>query len=192
MTLEFPLRTERLDLRPLGPDDLDDVYAYRSDPAVVSYLLWGVRTREQVAEKLIEDAGIVDLHGGKGLKLAVVERASGRVAGDVSLFGYDPDFRHAETGYTLNPRFGGKGYATEAAREMLRIGFDVYGLHRIYARCDADNTPSWRLMERLGMRREAEFVRNEILWYSKDREDPWTTELVYAMLEEEWRDKHRG
>jgi len=192
MTLEFPLRTERLDLRPLGPGDLDDVHAYRSDPGVVSYLLSDVQNREQVAAKLVDDATITDLLTGKGLKLAVVERESGRVAGDVSLFGYDDGFLHAETGYTLNPEFAGKGYATEAAREMLRIGFDVYGLHRIYARCDADNTPSWRLMERLGMRREAEFVRNEILWYSKDREDPWTTELVYAMLEDEWRDKHRG
>lgn len=192
MTLEFPLRTERLDLRPLGPGDLDDVYAYRSDPGVVSYLLSGVQTRGEVAAKLVEEATSVDFHTGKGLKLAVVERESGRVAGDVSVYGYDPGFRHAEIGYTLNPAFAGKGYATEAAREMLRVGFDVYGLHRIYARCDADNTPSWRLMERLGMRREAEFVRNEILWYSEDREDPWTTELVYAMLEDEWRGKHRG
>ncbi|MEV0647220.1 GNAT family N-acetyltransferase [Phytomonospora sp. NPDC050363] len=192
MRLTFPLRTERLDLRPLGPGDLDDVHAYRSRPDVVSYLLWDVQSREQVAEKLAEDATIVDFHTGKGLKLAVVERESGRVIGDVCLFGFDPDFRHAETGYIMNPEFAGKGYATEAAREMLRIGFEIYDLHRIYARCDEDNTASWRLMERIGMRREATFVRNEILWYSKHREDPWTTELVYAMLEDEWREKHRA
>ena len=64
---------------------------------------------------------------------------------------------------------------------MLRLGFEELGLHRIIGRIDARNTPSARVLERLGMRREAHFVHNEIL------KGEWTDEVVYAMLEDEWR-----
>lgn len=184
--IELPLRTERLDLRAFGVDDLDDVHAYRSLPEVVAYLYWGVQTRDQVEAKLAEDATMTDLRGERGAKLAVVERDSGIVIGEVCMFGLNAELRSAEIGYVFHPAHGGKGYAGEAVREVLRAAFEVYGLHRVFARCDFDNGPSWRLMERVGMRREAKFLRNEIMPYSKDREDPWTTELVYALLEEEW------
>jgi RimJ/RimL family protein N-acetyltransferase len=64
---------------------------------------------------------------------------------------------------------------------MLRLGFDGLGLHRIVGRCDGRNTPSTRLLERLGMRREAHLVQNELV------KGEWTDEVVYAMLESEWR-----
>ncbi|GIG69627.1 GNAT family N-acetyltransferase [Phytomonospora endophytica] len=186
MTLELPLATERLDLRAFTTADLDDVHAYRSLPEVVAYLYWGAQTREQVEAKLAEDATLTDLRGDKGAKLAVVERESGTVIGEVSVFGFSPELRSAEIGYVFHPAHGGKGYASEAVRALLRAAFEDHGLHRVFARCDFDNAASWRLMERIGMRREAKFLRNEIMPYSKDRPDPWTTELVYALLDEEW------
>ena len=64
---------------------------------------------------------------------------------------------------------------------MLRLGFEHYRLHRIIGRIDARNTPSARVLERLGMRREAHFVRNEFI------KGEWTDEVVYAMLEDEWQ-----
>jgi RimJ/RimL family protein N-acetyltransferase len=69
--------------------------------------------------------------------------------------------RQGEIGWSLHPDAQGRGLATEGAREMLRIGFDELGLHRIVAGCDSRNTASLRVMERLGMRREAEFVDYE-------------------------------
>lgn len=81
----------------------------------------------------------------------------------------------------FHPEFGGRGYATEAAAVMLRLGFGDLGLHRITGRLDARNTASARVLERLGMRREAHFVQNEIV------KGEWTGELVYAMTEDEWR-----
>jgi hypothetical protein len=81
----------------------------------------------------------------------------------------------------FHPGYQGRGLATEAAEVVLGLGFDGLGLHRVIGRCDALNLPSARLMERLGMRREAHFVHNEIFKGS------WGDELVYALLEDEWR-----
>ncbi|WP_329787839.1 GNAT family protein [Lentzea sp. DG1S-22] len=88
--------------------------------------------------------------------------------------------RQGEIGYSLHPGFQGRGYATEAARKMLELGFEHLGLHRIVAECDPRNEPSWRLMERLGMRREAHFRELEIF------KGEWGDLFVYAVLEEEY------
>jgi RimJ/RimL family protein N-acetyltransferase len=86
----------------------------------------------------------------------------------------------------FQPRYQGRGLATEAAEVVLRLGFEGLGLHRVIGRCDALNVASARLMERLGMRREAHLVHNEIFKGS------WGDELVYAMLEDEWRARVSG
>ena len=82
--------------------------------------------------------------------------------------------------YVLHPVFSGHGYATEAARAVLGLGFDDLGLHRIVARIDERNEPSARLARRLGMREEARLVHNEFF------KGEWSTELDFAMLAEEW------
>ena len=88
----------------------------------------------------------------------------------------------AELGWTLDPALGGHGYATEAVAELVRLCFEELGLRRVVASCFADNTPSWRLMERLGMRREQVTVRESL-----HRELGWVDGLGYALLADEWR-----
>jgi len=80
----------------------------------------------------------------------------------------------------FNPALGGRGYATEAAHAMLRLGFEGLGLHRIVARIDERNEPSAKLAGRLGMRQEARLVHNEFF------KGEWSTEVDFAMLAEEW------
>jgi RimJ/RimL family protein N-acetyltransferase len=106
---------------------------------------------------------------------------SGRVIGEISLRVERPEHRQGEIGFVFHPDFHGHGFATEAAAELLRIGFDIEKLHRIIATCDARNAASARVMERLGMRREAHFVHNEIF------KGEWGDEFVYAIIEDEWR-----
>jgi RimJ/RimL family protein N-acetyltransferase len=89
--------------------------------------------------------------------------------------------RQGDIGFVFHPAYHGKSYAFEAAREMLRLGFERVGFHRIEGRCDARNGASARLMERLGMRREVHFVENA--WFKRE----WGSELVYAILAREWR-----
>src|SRR5713101_9131559 len=92
-----------------------------------------------------------------------------------------PDIRPgAGSPYVFNPALGGRGYATEAANVMLRLGFEGLGLHRIVARIDERNESSVRLARRLGMRQEARLVRNEFF------KGEWSTELDFAMLADEW------
>jgi len=179
----YPLRTARLILRPYRADDLSAVYDIQSRPEVTRYLLFDVRTLDQVRVALEEriQAGRPGHEGERLiLALAVVLPETEAVIGDVVLFRLSREHRAGELGYMFHPGYGGNGYATEAARMMLRLGFENYGLHRIIGRIDARNTPSARVLERLGMRREAHFVRNEFI------KGEWTDEIVYAMLEDEW------
>jgi RimJ/RimL family protein N-acetyltransferase len=181
---DYPLRTPRLALRPYRADDLSAVYDIQSRPEVTRYLLFGVRTLDQVRTALAEriQAGAPDHDGDRLiLALAVVLPETGAVIGDVVLFWQSREHRQGELGYIFHPDHGGRGYATEAARTMLRLGFERYGLHRIVGRIDARNAPSARVLERLGLRREAHFVQNEFI------KGEWTDEVVYAMLEDEWR-----
>ena len=177
----FPIETERLRLRPVEHGDLDDLLPIHSHPDVVRYLYWEVRSREELAAVLagkIERAALEK--PGDAVDVAVRLRDGGRLVGTVSLGWSDSEHRQGEIGYILNPAHAGRGYATEAARAMLRVGFEVLGLHRIAGRLDARNTASARVLERLGMRREALLRENEHV------KGEWTDELVYAMLEDEW------
>jgi RimJ/RimL family protein N-acetyltransferase len=88
----------------------------------------------------------------------------------------------AEIGWALDPAHQGQGYATEAVGEVLRICFDGLGLRRVTAGCFADNEPSWRLMERVGMRREEYSVADSL-----HRSGAWLDGMAYALLAEEWR-----
>ena len=85
-----------------------------------------------------------------------------------------------EIGFIVHPDHQGRGYATEASRELLRLAFEDLGLHRVIGRVEARNIGSARVLEKLGMRREAHLIENE---YVKGE---WQSELVYAMLAREW------
>jgi len=186
----YPFKTARLTLRPYVMGDLDALHDIQSRPEVTRYLLYDARDRDQV-RKVLEERIQADLVERDALNLAVVLPATGALVGDVVLFLRSHEQRQGEIGYVFHPDYGGRGYATEATRALVGLGFEHYGLHRIVGRLDARNTPSARLLERLGMRREAHFVSNEFI------KGEWTDELVYAMLEDEWRslvpdDDHRA
>jgi RimJ/RimL family protein N-acetyltransferase len=179
---DYPLRTARLMLRPYTLDDLDDLYDIQSRPEVTRYLLFGARDRNEVRRSLKQKIAAAELSDeGGSLTLAVVLPETGAMIGDVMLFWRSREHRQGEIGYIFHPGHGGQGYATEAALVMLRLGFENLGLHRIIGRVDARNTASARVLERLGMRREAHFLQNEIV------KGVWTDEMVFAILEDEWR-----
>ena len=179
---DYPLRTARLILRPYTSADLDALYDLQSRPEVTRYLYFGPRDRDEVKEALeLKRRARILADEGDDLSLAVVLAKTGRVIGDVILIWRSRAHRQGEIGYVFHPDHAGNGYATEATRVMLRLGFEDLGLHRIVGRLDARNTASARVLERLGMRREAHFVNNE---YVKGE---WADEVVYAMLADEWR-----
>lgn len=181
---DYPITTPRLRLRPFRADDLDDLFAIQSREDVCRYLYWEPRTRQEVVDVIAKRAAMSRLESeGEILVLAVELRDEGTVIGDVNLAWQSEEHRRGEFGFVFHPDHHGQGYAGEAAVEMLRLGFEGLGLHRIVGRADGRNAASARLMEKLGLRREAHFVQNEIV------KGDWTDEVVYAMLATEWADR---
>jgi RimJ/RimL family protein N-acetyltransferase len=173
--------TARLRLRPFAPEDLDDVWAYQRQAAVVRHTIGEARDRRQSQEsvdQMVRETGLAK--EGDCLSLAVVWPALDKVIGQVELVWRSEESRQGELGYMFNPEYHGRGLATEAVLVLLRFGFEELGLHRIIGRCSGRNDASARLLERLGMRREAHFVGAAFV------KGEWRDELVYAMLRHEW------
>jgi len=178
---DYPIRTERLRLRPFTRGDVDAVYAYRRRDDVSRYLFDVSLSREECAlavQQRIAQVGL-EVEGDKVI-LAVELVENGALIGEVSLIWRSVDARQGEVGWIFDPNYQGHGYATEAANAMLDLAFGPGDMHRVSARCDVRNDSSWRLMERLGMRREAHFREHAIF---KSR---WDEEFVYAILWQEW------
>lgn len=178
----LPLLTERLQLRGLTPADLDDLHDLFGRDDVSRFLNWEPMSRDQAAALLERRLTQTRVEKeGDGFAFALEERDSGRFVGEVVLKWTSAESRQGEIGWSLHPDAQGKGYATEAARELLRYGFEDMGLHRIVAECDPRNVGSIRVMERLGMRREADHV--DAMWLKGE----WVGSTVFAILEDEWR-----
>jgi len=181
--LTWPVRTERLLIRRVSPTDAAAVWRYRKLPAVYDWI-----TTAPVDEAAF-GTYFVDPHR-QAVTLAV--ELEGLVIGDLYLHIEDAwaqtEVRdeargvQAEIGWAFDPEQGGRGLATEAVEGMLGICFTGLGLRRVVASCFADNTPSWRLMERIGMRRETHAVSESL-----HRSGLWLDGYGYALLAEEWR-----
>jgi RimJ/RimL family protein N-acetyltransferase len=177
----YPIRTERLLLRPLVPGDADAMLAYRGRLDVSRYVPFEPMSRDDILERIAGQWSRTELTDeGQALTLGAEVAETGELAGDVILMWHSREHAGGEVGYVLNPARGGHGYATEAAQAMLRLGFEGLGLHRIVARIDEDNEPSAKLARRLGMRQEARLIHNE---FFKGR---WSNEVDFAMLADEW------
>lgn len=176
------ISTERLLLRPHRRDDLDDLFAFHSDPDVARYIPWPVRDRQQTRAALGAKLDACSLQEpGDWLVLAVELVAERRVIGEVLLKWSDAANRQGELGFAFGSKYQGQGYAYEAARAMLGYGFDDFGLHRITALCVAQNLASAALLERLGFSRQGSV--DDVVF-----KGDWVTNLLYALTESEWAD----
>lgn len=188
MTLDdisWPVRTERLLLRRATADDADAIWSIRSQPGVSEWLSRAAVDHDEFVAYTTEPCRLA--------KILVVELidSPGTVIGDLRISIQDPwaQFEvadrargvEAELGWVFAPEHGGHGYATEAVRAAMSICFDQLGLRRVVANCFADNEASWRLMERLGMRREVHTLRESL-----HRSGQWLDGLGYGILADEW------
>ena len=180
--LTWPLHTDRLVLRPAATGDADAT--------------WQFRRREDVSRWLTRASATPDEHrtwfeAPDNLAQTLVIERSGTVIGDLMVKIEDAWAQaeiaerarniQAELGWVLHPEHAGHGFATEAIRELLRLCFKDLGLRRVTATCFAANDASWRLMERVGMRREFYTVRDSL-----HRSGEWLDCLGYALLADEW------
>ena len=176
----WPLQTARLTLRPFVPADFAAFAGIHGDAEVARWLLNEPR-RGKEARNLFDRkrAGTALQAEGDWMSCAIVEEATGGVVGDLAFNWVSEEHRTGEIGFLVAPAAQGKGYATEAAGALLNWAFAA-GFHRVTGRLAAPNVASARVLEKLGMRREALFLENE--WVKGE----WQSELVYAVLAREW------
>jgi RimJ/RimL family protein N-acetyltransferase len=176
------LESERLQLRFLNRDDVDDVLIYQSDPESVRYIPWEPRDRNQVIEGLLKAESCLGLRtNNQSLMLAVVLKETGQVIGQLNSKIVDEANNTANIGYVINQNYRGKGYCAEAVSRLLDDIFTVQNVRRVIADIDVRNETSIRVVERLGFRREATFLENDYL------KGEWCTMHLYALLSREWR-----
>ena len=178
---DLPFETARLKLRRFREDDADSLLALYGNPEVVRYLYTEPMQRDGVGEALERRLRPATLAAeGDRLELAAELRSNGEFVGGMTFFYRSSEHRRGEIGYTIAPKFWRQGFAKEGATALLRIGFELLGLHRLEGQCDARNLASARVMEGIGMRKEAHLRENEFV------KGEWTDELVFAMLADEW------
>jgi RimJ/RimL family protein N-acetyltransferase len=178
----WPVVTDRLVLRPATAADADALYAIRSRPDVAEWVTSAWTDRDDFQSGYVDTAR----YG----KVIVIER-DGEVIGELMISIEDGWAQReveaeaagvqAELGWVLSPEHGGLGYATEAVAAALSVCFEQLGLRRVVANCYADNVASWRLMERIGMRRETTSVHDSL-----HRTRGWLDGYGYAILADEW------
>ena len=175
------LETRRMILRKFTQDDFDAVHSYASAPENIVYMVWGPNTPEQtrafihMAISKAEESPCMDY------QYAAVLKGTGRLIGACSL---DLSGDDAEIGWILHRDFWKQGYGPEMGKAMLELGFDGLQLHRIIARCDAENYGSYRVMDKIGMRREGLFLERRPA--SKLSDKQYGDELTYSILKAEW------
>lgn len=160
---EIVLETERLKLRPLSAKDIEEVYEYNSDSEVRKYM-YELQTKP--GEDFPKEKTIGFLEGcdeewkkeePSFYEFAVIEKISGKLIGNICVY-LEENRKSGELGWTFNRKYHGKGYCTEAAQGLKKICFETIKLESIYARCDERNIPSRRVMEKIGMKVEAEHL----------------------------------
>ena len=172
--------TERLLLREYAETDWPAVLEYQRDPRYLRFYSWNDPTADQVQAFVQAFVDAQREQPRKRYAFAVTLKSNGQLIGNCNIRKNRPEDRVAEMGYEIAPLHWGNGYATEAARAVVGLGFGQLELHRIAAWCIAENTASSRVLEKLGMRLEGRLREQE--WIK----GCWWDALLYAILDREY------
>jgi RimJ/RimL family protein N-acetyltransferase len=174
------LETERLILRKFSCDDWKDLYEYLSQETVVKYEPYYIYSEEACKQEAINRSH-------QDAFWAVCLKENNKLIGNIYFQQQEPkEFLTWEIGYVFNPKYYGKGYAAESSREVMNYGFLQLNARRIIAMCNPENTASWKLLERLNMRKEGHFRKNIFFKYDEKRNPIWNDTYEYAVLADEW------
>lgn len=174
------ITTERLIIRRFTPDDWKDLHEYLSDEKVVFYEPYDVFSEDDCKQEAINRAD--------NEAFWAVCLKNNKVIGNLYLG--KQDFNTFELGYVFNEKYHNYGYATESAKAIISYAFNELKARRIIAMCNPKNTSSWKLLERLGMRREGYLIQN--IYFKKDKNNRpiWLDTYEYAILCNEWVNKN--
>jgi RimJ/RimL family protein N-acetyltransferase len=175
------LETERLMFRKFSESDFLVVYDWLGNSENMKYRKGEARSKEETNKYLDWAISSAEADECIDFEFAVVLKETGELIGAASLFSI---VEEPELGWTIHRKYWRQGFGIEIGKALLKFGFGTLGLRRIIAGCNARNHASYRIMERIGMRKEAHFVKaqrgNSALNYE------WCDRFQYAILKEEW------
>lgn len=169
--------TDRLSIRILDMRDKEDFLYYKGMPETQKYQSWSPKSISEIEAFIEKNMTVCPNTDNTWLQLAVCLK-EGQLIGDVGIHFLEDE--QMEIGYTLSPDYQGRGYAIEAVQAVVEYLFSALKKHRVTASVDPDNGASIKLLEKMGFRREAHFIKS---FYMNGQ---WLDDVVYAMLEEEW------
>lgn len=173
------LKTVRLIIKGLAVQDKEIFFAYRSLPEVYVYQSWKPSGIDEVEEFINKNKAIQPNTKNTWMQLGIYHSNS-TLIGDIGVHFLD-DEAQVEIGYTLSPAHQGCGYAQEAVKAVIDYLFLNLRKHRITASVDPDNAKSINLLKKLEFRQEAYFNKSQLI------SGKWCDDVVYAVLEEEWK-----
>ena len=176
-----PIFTARLLLRKFREDDFDAVHGYASDFENLIFMQWGPNNEEETKTFINNAIAESEKMPLNQMSFAVTLIDNGELIGGCSL-SLDKD--SGEMGWILRREYWKRGYGSEAGKALLRLGFDKMKLRRIYARCDSENTGSYRLMKKIGMRRESFTLGCRPANKLSDKK--FGDEFLYVITKNEW------
>ena len=176
------IETKRLNLRPHAFQDVDDIFAYATDPEWSRYLPVPQPYTRPNAEQFIASQLLLDKKKDQSWAIEL----NGKVIGGINIR-FKFEHRLGELGYSIARPHWGKGFATEAVRAVIDASFSTHpDLNRIQAYADARNTASLRVMEKLGMTHEG--IARQNRWERGEFIDM----ALCAVLRAEWETERDG
>lgn len=171
------IETSRLIIRDLITKDWMDVHIYASDPKVTEYMIWGPNNEDETKSYVNQQIEKQQEIERTDFEFAVILKDTKQLIGGCGI--YIKEF-NAEIGYCFNPDYWGSGYASEASKALLRLAFEKFKVHRVYATCRPGNIGSAKVLGKIGMKQEGHL-----------REDLWTKgkfhdSCLFSILETEY------
>ncbi len=178
--MQIIYETPRLIIRRFQAVDLQDTFEILSDPEVAKYEFWDTYDLDETREDIEIQAAVEPGTFGVWNEFAVQLKDGGKVIGNIAFKPNHIEQKQVEIGFHFNRKFHGQGYGYEAVMGLIKYLWTL-GMHRIWAVVDTRNLPSWKLMEKLGLRREGHMVQNCFV------RGEWCDEYLYALLKQDWR-----
>ena len=174
------IETKRTILRPIEPNDNEQIFSYRSDAETNKFQSWVPKCLEDVNEFITKNPTEFNKPE-SWFQLAIVEKETNEIIGDIGVHFIGSENLQSEIGCTLSKACHGKGFATETISAIIDYLFRKLDKHRIVTSIDPENTSSLNLVKRLGLRKEAHFKESLFIG------GKWVDDIVYAVLKSEWK-----
>lgn len=174
------LETERLLLRRVSKDDLNEILGLRGNPETMKFIPRPlVKTEEDALNhfKMIDEK----IEKNEGINWAITVRGNPKLIGIIGHYRIQPENHRCEIGYMILPQYKGQGIVTEAIKAVLEYGFEDMNMHSIEAVIDPDNIASERVLQKNGFVKEAHILENE--YYDGKF---WDT-VIYSILKRNFK-----